>query len=339
MSLETLQVIWFILWGTLWAVYFMLDGFDLGVGMLYPILGKDQSERRLMLNAIGPFWDGNEVWLITAGGATFAAFPTTYADMFSYLYTPLILILSAIIFRGVAIEYMNKIDGDKWRDTWMYVFSIASLLVAVLFGVAFSNIFMGLPMDANGFHGNLLTLLNPYGLLGGILFALMFLVTGAVWVAIKTEPMHERAMQLASRLWPYLLGVAVIYLIYTFFVTHLYDNYLKQPVLILIPLVAVASLLLIKVYLAKGKAVQSFVYSSLFILSTVYFGVVGLFPNLIPSSIDPQYSLTLFNSSASQYTLTIMFIVAIIFVPIVILYQFFVYKMFSGKVTTEDKAY
>src|SRR5512144_1074626 len=170
------QVIWFVLWGVLWSVYFMLDGFVLGEGILHYALGKNDGDRRVLINTIGPVWDGNEVWLLTAGGATFAAFPTTYALMFSYLYTALLLLLFALIIRGVSYEFRGKVDNAQWRQGWDVAIVLGNFLPALLFGVAFGNIFAGFPMDGAGYHGSLLTLLNPYGLLTGILFVILFAV-------------------------------------------------------------------------------------------------------------------------------------------------------------------
>ena len=168
-----LETIWFILWGVLWSVYFMLDGYDLGLGSLLPFLAKNETDRRLVYRAMGPFWDGNEVWLITAGGVTFAAFPTTYAMMFSSLYSPLMLILFALIFRGVSLAFRGEVDNPRWKAFWDGCLVVGSFLPALLFGVAFANIFRGLPIDAAGiYQGNLFTLLNPYGLAGGVLFVL-----------------------------------------------------------------------------------------------------------------------------------------------------------------------
>ncbi len=340
MSYTALAITWFGLWGLLWAVYFMLDGFDLGVGMLYPFLTKNEMDRKMLLNSIGPVWDGNEVWLITAGGATFAAFPTTYALMFSYLYTPLMLILFGLIIRGTAIEFMNKETNKAWENSWKWAFFAGSVTVSLLLGVAFANIFKGLPMDANGYHGTLLTLLNPYGILGGILFVVLFLLTGSIWISVKTEDiLHDRSMKFASSIWYVVLVAAVLFLVYSYFATNLFTNYIDNPVWSIIPILAVSALVLVRVFLLKKDAVKAFFASSVTILTTIFFGIVGLFPNMIPSSIDPKYSLTLYNSSSSQYTLNIMFFVAIIFVPIVISYQIFVYKIFSGKLSEEDMHY
>jgi cytochrome d ubiquinol oxidase subunit II len=333
-----LETVWFLLWGVLWAVYFMLDGFDLGLGTLLPFVTRNDTERRIAYNSMGPFWDGNEVWLITAGGVTFAAFPTTYAVMFSALYTPLLLLLFALILRGVALEFRGKSDDPVWRKLWDVCLFLGSFLPALLFGVAFANIFRGIPIDAQGdFQGNLLTLLNPYGLLGGVLFVLLFLVHGALWLAIKAEaPLGDRAGKAAGRIWWALLVVAVIFLGATWFATSLYLNYLRYPALILIPLITVAALLTLRIFIAKSAWWQAWFASALTIVGATLFGVVGLYPNLFPSSLNPTYSLTIFNSSSSPLTLKIMLGVALFFVPIVLIYQIWGYHLFKDKVTEGD---
>jgi len=336
MEANIYQIIWFGLWGLLWAIYFMLDGFDFGAGILHTFIAKNDTERRIVINTLGPVWDGNEVWLVTAGGATFAAFPTTYAYMFSYLYTPLFIILLALIFRGVAFEFRSKKESEGWRKGWDFAIFIGSLVPALLFGVAFGNIFQGLPMDENGYHGNLFSLLNPYGLLTGILFVCLFIVHGALWVEIKTTgELSERAKKIAKKTWPILLVIAVLFLIYTWFATKLYDNFFTYPIAFIIPIIAVVSLLLIYIFM-NSSAVKAFFASCITILMVVFTGVFGLFPNLIPSSINPQYSLTLMNSSSSPYTLKIMTIVVAIFVPIVIIYQIWAYVIFKSPVKEED---
>ena len=331
------QIIWFILWGVLWAVYFMTDGFDFGVGILQGFLGRNEGEKRTIINSVGPVWDGNEVWLITAGGATFAAFPTTYALMFSYLYSALLLILFALIFRGVAFEFRGKVDSEAWRKGWDAAIFLGSFLPALLFGVAFGNIFEGLPMDAAGYHGTLFTLLNPYGLLTGVLFVMLFIEHGALYLAVKTSgDLAERSGKLANNIWPLLLIIAVSFLGYTYFATNLYANYLNNLILLIVPVIAVLALLLIKVFAAKGNYLSAFFSSCVTILMVIFTGVIGLYPNLIPSSIDPDYSLTIFNSSSSVYTLTIMTIVALVFVPIVIAYQVWVYRVFRHRISADD---
>jgi len=333
-----LHQIWFLLWGTLWAVYFMLDGYDLGLGTLMPFVAKNDEERRIVYNSMGPFWDGNEVWLVTAGGVTFAAFPTTYAVMFSTLYTPLLLILFALIVRAVSFEFRGKIESRWWKSLWDTCLFIGSFVPALLFGVAFANIFQGIPFDDKGvFHGTLFTLLNPYGIAGGILFVAMFLLHGALWLAIKTEgALYERAAALAKALWIVLLIVAVVFLIFTAFATSLYMNYLVKPSLFVIPLTTVAALLVTRWFVARAAWSKAWFASSLTIVAATLFGVVGLYPNLYPSSLNSEYSLTAFNSSSTPMTLTIMLVVVLIFVPIVIVYQGWAYHLFREKVTHDS---
>ena len=333
------QIIWFILWGVLWAVFFMLEGFDFGVGILHSFLGRNEAEKSMIRRSIGPVWDGNEVWLITAGGATFAAFPTTYALMFSYLYSALLIILFALIIRGVAIEFRQKGEGTAWKKGWDTALLLGSFLPALLFGVAFGNIFQGIPMDAEGYHGTLFTLLNPYGILTGMLFVLLFIVHGALWIALKTGgDLSKRASGLAGITWFFLLAVAVAFLVATHFATNLYGNYLDNLPWLAVPVIAVLSLLAIKVFEAKEQMLKAFVSSCLTIVTVTFTGVIGLYPNLIPSNIDPRYSLTIFNSSSSIYTLKIMTVVALVFVPVVIAYQIWTYRVFRHKVTDADIA-
>ncbi|QTA79140.1 Cytochrome bd ubiquinol oxidase, subunit beta [Desulfonema limicola] len=330
-----LQIIWFFIWGLLWAVFFMTDGFDFGIGTLMPFMGKNDNEKRIMINAMGPLWDGNEVWLIGAGGVTFAAFPILYATMFSSFYSALLLILFALILRGVAIEFRHHIDSSAWRQLWDACIFIGSVTPAVLFGVAFANIFKGIPIDANGiYHGNLYSLLNFYGLLGGLLFLLLFLEHGALWLAIRTEgDLHERTSKMANGLWWILLTVALIFLIASKYETNLYDNYYEKPVLFILVLVNLAAFLQIKYFLMQKKYLTAWFSSSLAIVCCTFFGLIGLFPTVFPSSIDPAYSLTAFNSSSSPLTLKIMLGVAIVFVPIIIAYQTWAYNLFRDKVT------
>ncbi|MGE4266810.1 MAG: cytochrome d ubiquinol oxidase subunit II [Deferribacterales bacterium] len=339
MELSTLQIIWFALWGLLWAVYFMLDGFDFGAGMLMPVLAESDTDRRVIINTLGPVWDGNEVWLITAGGATFAAFPTTYAYMFSWLYLPLLAILFCLIFRGVAFEFRGKKDSDGWRKTWDRVIVTCSFLASLLFGVAFGNIFRGIPINmVNGefvYEGNFFLLLNPYALLTGIMFVLIFAFHGALWVSCKTTgDLQKRAEETHKKLFLLTLAVILLFLIYTWFDTYLFVNYMELPAWFAVVVLCVAA------FIAAGfmKGVKAFLLSCAAIVLTVFTGIIGLFPNLIPSNIAPEFSLTAFNTSSSQYTLTVMTFVVLIFVPIVIIYQVWTYYIFRHPVRPEDVA-
>jgi cytochrome bd ubiquinol oxidase subunit II len=336
-----LQSIWFFIWGLLWAIFFMTDGFDFGVGTLYPFLGKSDTDKCVMINSLGPLWDGNEVWLITAGGVTFAAFPTVYAVMFSSLYSALMLILFALILRGVSFEFRGKVDNPTWIKVWDVCIFIGSFLPALLFGVAFANIFQGIPIDGDGiYHGTLFTLLNPYGLLGGLLFVLLFVVHGALWIAIRAEgDLHDRAVSMAGKIWIALLVVAVIFLAASYYSTKLYDNYLEQPLLFIVILIAVAALLGTRLLIAQKSYFKAWFSSSATIVACTFFGVIGLFPSLFPSSISEEYSLTAFNASSSPLTLKIMLVVVLLFIPVVIAYQIWAYTLFTGKIAEGDLEY
>jgi len=336
-----LASIWFVLWGVLWAVYFILDGFDLGVGTLLPFLAKNETEKRVMYNATGPFWDGNEVWLISAGGVTFAAFPYAYAQMFSGLYTALMLLLFALILRGVSFEFRSKVEDERWKKIWDICHVAGSFLPALLLGVAFGNIFQGLPLDETGFsQAGLLGLLNPYGLAGGVLFVVIFTMHGALWLTIRaTGDLRDRAEGVAVKLWPVQVILTVAFLVLTSLMTKLFHNYLVYPVLFLILALPVGGLVLMRTYLGAKKYWMAWGASCLYIGGTALFGVVGIFPNIIPSNPYPQNSLSIMNSASSPLTLQIMLGVALVFVPIVIGYQIWAYKTLATPVTDEDMHY
>ncbi len=326
-----LETIWFALWAILWAVYFVLDGFDLGIGTLAPFVAKNEGERRAVYNSMAPYWNGNEVWLITAGGVTFAAFPRTYAVMFSSLYSALLLILFCLIVRGVAMEFRSGFSSGGWKRFWDALLWIGNFGPALLFGVAFANLFRGILIDKGGvYQGSLFSLLNPYGLMGGILFTLIFTVHGSLWLAVKSGgDLKKRAGHLAGRLWFALAVAAVVFLGATYFSTGLYDNYMKAPVLFVIPLTAVMALIGTVLFIRRAQWLKAWFSSAVFIVTVTLFGVGGMYPNLLISSIDPAFSLTAFNSSSSPLTLKIMLAVALVFVPIVIAYQIWVYRLFG----------
>jgi len=333
-----LETIWFLLWGVLWAIYFILDGYDLGIGTLVPFLGKSDRDRRVMFNSMGPFWDGNEVWLITAGGVTFAAFPKAYAVMFSGLYIPLMLLLFALIIRGVSLEFRHQVDSPAWRRVWDWGATIGSFLPALILGVAFSNIFMGLPLDENGvFQGSFLVLFNPYGLVGGVLFVLLFAMHGALWLAIKSEgDLQQRAAATARRLWPVLVGVIGVFVVLTVFYTGLLTNYLLNPLMLVLLAVPVVALVLMRQQIGRADWWFAWGLSAALIGGLTLFGVVGLYPALLPSSIAPEYSITITNAASSTLTLSIMLGVTLVFIPIVAGYQFWLHKTFAHKITDKE---
>uniref|UniRef100_UPI00263126F3 cytochrome d ubiquinol oxidase subunit II n=1 Tax=Thermodesulfovibrio sp. TaxID=2067987 RepID=UPI00263126F3 len=268
---------------------------------------------------------------------TFAAFPTTYAYMFSYLYTPLLIILFALILRGVAVEFRPKATTETQKKLWDLGIFVGSFIPALLFGVAFGNIFMGLKFDDSGYYGTLFSLLNPYGVIVGLLFLFTFIVHGGLWISLRApEKLAEKTIIKARRFWYFQTVSAVIFLALTAVFTNLYDNFVKFPLWFLVPALAVFCLFATGFYTFKDRRGKAFISSALFIITLIFSGIIGLYPNLIPSSIDPKYSLTLFNSSSSPYTLKIMTIVVIIFVPIVILYQAWTYKTFMYKITEKD---
>jgi len=340
-----LETIWFIIWGVAWAVYFMLDGFDLGLGLLSPFISRTETERRIAVNAMGPFWDGNEVWLVTAGGVTFAAFPAAYALMFSALYTPLMMLLFALILRGVAFEFRGKVESAAWRKVWDGSLAVGSGLAGLLLGVAFANLFAGIPVDAEGvLQGDLFTFLNPYGLVGGVFFLVAFLHHGALWLAVKTSgDLRDRARSVALKLWVTTLVLAVAFLGLTAVYTRLWTNLLERPALLAFPALAVLALVASPVLSRKGSVWGAWGASAAFLACAVGFGVAGLFPTIVGSSLDPAYSATAFNSASSPLTLKIMLGVALSILPLVIAYQTWVYVRFGHvvdeKVLREEQGY
>jgi len=333
-----LETIWFVLWGVLWAVYFVLDGFDLGLGTIMPAVARTETEKRTLLNAMGPFWDGNEVWLITAGGVTFAAFPTTYAVLFSGLYTALMLLLIALIIRGVALEFRSKIESPRWRNIWEKAFIVSSFLPALLLGVAFANIFQGLAINAeNIVQGGLLGLLNPYGLLGGLLFVLLFALHGSLWLGIKARgELQERAARLARGLWPAVVTVLLAFLAFSAATTQLFGNYLQTPWLMVVLILPILGLFGSRLFLGTRQWWLAWGASAATIAGTAMFGIIGNYPALLPSKLNPAYSLTITNSSSSPLTLKIMLGVVLVFVPLVLGYQIWAYHLFRHPISEDD---
>jgi len=332
-----LNVVWFILVTVLFIGFFFLEGFDYGVGILLPFLGRDDTERRAILNTIGPVWDGNEVWMLTAGGALFASFPQVYATLFSGFYLALVLMLAALILRGVAFEFRSRRESAGWRNGWDWAIFIGSLLPALLWGVAVGNLMRGVAIDANmNYWGGLLPLLNPYSILAGLVFVALFLMQGANFLGLKTEgEIEKRATAIAFIAWIVATVLTVALVIWTFLAT---DILTKPGVNGLIPALLAAVALLVSGWMNHiHKYGWAFVTGGLTVVLATIMVFAGLFPRILISTTSPDFSLTIYNAASSHYTLTIMTIVAAIFVPIVLLYQIWTYRVFRKRVQTDPK--
>ncbi|WP_122818864.1 cytochrome d ubiquinol oxidase subunit II [Nocardioides pantholopis] len=323
-----LTTVWFALIAILWMGYFVLEGFDFGVGMLLPVLGRSERERRVLINTIGPVWDGNEVWLLVAGGATFAAFPEWYATLFSGFYLPLLLILVALIVRGLAFEYRHKREDATWKARWDAVIFVGSLVPSILWGVAFANIVRGVPIDSDlEYVGGFFNLLNPYALLGGAMTLLLFLTHGALFIALKTDgPIRHAARNLAIRLGAAAAVVAVAFLGWT----QLSSGSAASAVAF-----AVAAVALLAGIGAAQAAREGWAFLGTFV--AIGLGIAGLFlalfPDVMPSTLTGGTSLTTTNAAATAYTLGIMTWVAAIFTPLVLAYQAWTYWVFRKRIS------
>lgn len=332
-----LTVIWFVLVGVLFTGFFFLEGFDYGVGMLLPFLGKNDVERRIIINSIGPVWDGNEVWMLTAGGALFAAFPHVYATMFSGFYLALFIMLMALIVRAVAFEFRSKDESPVWRSTWDWMIFIGSAVPALLWGVAVTNLIKGLPINAKmQYAGTFFDLLSPYTLVGGVAFLLVFLFHGALFLTLKVEgELIERARQIAVKVG---IAAAVVFLSLvglTYTNTDLFKSSLASIAL----WGAVAVFVLSYVLTWARKFGWAFAMSGLAIVFTTAAFFSGLFPRLMVSNLNPDWSLTIYNASSSAYTLKIMTFAAVALVPIVLAYQGWTYWVFRKRVSAKHLEY
>ena len=332
-----LSAIWFLLIGILLVGYAVLDGFDLGVGGLHLLVARTDEERRTVMTSIGPVWDGNEVWLLTAGGALFAAFPVVYATVFSGFYLALMLILLALIFRAVALEFRGQLASAGWRRAWDVAFSLGSLLPALLFGVALGNVARGLPLDAGGsYTGGLSGLLDPFTLLVGLTGLAMFVMQGALWLVVKTEGAVQARARLAAFI--AVATFAVLWVITTVASTAvapgLWDAWALGPAW-LVPVVFVVAVLAVPVLLRLGRAGLAFLASSAAI--GALFGIlgIGLYPTIVPST-GPGAALTVTTASSSDLTLGVMLVMALIGMPLVLAYTAFVYYRFRGKVRLDE---
>ena len=342
MSYETLIVIWFLLEGILLVGYALLDGFDLGVGILHPFAPRTDEERRLSMNSIGPLWDGNEVWLVTFGGALFAAFPEGYATVFSGFYTAFMLLLFALIFRAVSLEFRSKVASPNWRGFWDWGFFAASTVAALLFGVAVGNAMLGMPLDAAGnFHGTVLDQLRPYPLLVGLMTVSLFAMHGGMFLYLKTEgEFQQRLRDWMWRSWGLFLVLFMLTTIATVaFIPRATANFERWPWAGIFVVAAVLAAANIPRCLYWARPGQAFVSSSAVILCLVALFGLALYPNLVTASNDPAHSVTIFNAASSPKTLTIMLIIAAVGMPFVLAYSGIIYWTFRGKVELGEHSY
>lgn len=329
-----LQTLWFILIAVLFTGFLFLEGFDYGVGILLPFVAKNDNERRIVINSIGPVWDGNEVWLLTAGGAMFAAFPNWYATLFSGFYLALFLILIALIMRGVAFEFRSKDENPRWRALWDNAIFIGSFIPALLWGVAFGNILRGVAIDASmTYVGSFFDLLNPFALVGGLVTLTLFILHGALFLELKTDSViQQRVRQIARRFWMPVTLLAVVFVVFSAFETDILQRLNVVNVLGLV--IAVAALLGTGYFIFKARYGRAFLGTGLTVVGIVALIFGTLFPRVMPSSLG--FDLTIYNASSSAYTLQVMSVIALTLVPIVLLYQAWTYWVFRKRITTES---
>ncbi len=336
MDYQTLQTLWFVLIAVLFTGFFLLEGYDYGVGVLLPFVAKNDAERRTVINAIGPFWDGNEVWLLTAGGAMFAAFPNWYATLFSGFYLALFLILVALIARGVAFEFRSKDDNPRWRALWDWALFFGSFLPALLWGVAVGNFLRGVAIDASmTFVGSFFDLLNPYALLGGVLTLTLFTLHGALFLELKTDgTVRERVQRITRVFW---LPVTVIALAFVGYSALETDMFAALNVVQILGLVgAVAGLLFTGAMIFTKRYGRAFLGTAITLIGTVALVFATLFPRVLPSTLGAAFDLTIYNASSSEYTLGVMTVIALSLVPVVLAYQAWTYWVFRKRLTTQS---
>lgn len=336
-----LNSIWFALVGVLFTGYAILDGFDLGVGALH-LFTRTDEERRVMLNAIGPVWDGNEVWLVTGGGALFAAFPIVYATAFSGFYLALMFLLFALIFRAVAIEFRSKRPSRRWRQTWDISFSVSSILSSLLIGVALGNIALGVPLDAQGeYAGTFLGLLNPYSILIGITTVALFMMHGSIYIVLKTEgELHDKVRNWVNNA---IIFFVICYVTTTMatllYVPHMTDVIVSSPVFFIVPFLNMLAIANIPREIHRKRDWRAFLSSCAAMLALLALFGIGMYPYLIFSQPNPEHSLSIYNAASSAKTLKVMLIIAILGMPLVLAYTTAVYRIFRGKVKLDPTSY
>ena len=337
---DMLAIIWFFLWCVIWGVYFALDSFSLGAGLLAPFIATDKVQRIQIQKAVGPFWGGNEVWLILAAGGTFAAFPLVFSKMFTFLYLPMMLLLIGLIARGISVEYLHKDENPQIQKIFTWGWFAGSLLTSLVLGVAFANLFKGLEIASGGvYKGNLHGLFSPYALIGGILCVLMSVTSGALWINFKTEgTIAAKAGDLAKKSCLIVFALALVYLAYSFIgIEGFTTNYSALPALYLLPVLAIVAAALAIFFVKKDRGFLAFCSNLLVLLFVVQSGLASIYPYMLKSSISLEYGIDIFEAAASHMSLSVMLAGALVFVPIVIIYQLWVYTLFREKIKETDQ--
>jgi cytochrome d ubiquinol oxidase subunit II len=337
---DMLAVIWFFLWCVIWGVYFIADSFSLGAGLLAPFIAADKAQRVQIQSSVGPFWGGNEVWLILAAGGTFAAFPLVFSKMFTFLYLPMMLLLIGLIARGISIEYLHKDDNPLIQKVLMWGWFAGSLMISLVLGVAFANFFKGLEIASGGvYEGTLPGLFSPYALIGGVLFVLMSVSSGALWINVKTEgTVAAKAGNVAKKSTLIVPVLALVYLAYSFAgIEGFSANYSSTPTLYLLPVLAVVASVLAVFFAKKERGFPAFLSNLLALLLVVQTGLASIYPYMLKSAVSPEYGIDIFEAASSHMTLSIMLAGALVFVPIVIIYQLWVYTLFKEKIKETEQ--
>lgn len=332
---------WFLIVGAVFSGYAILDGFDLGAGAWHLFFKKENS-RRIALNAVGPVWDGNEVWLVIGGGTLFAGFPEVYATLFSAMYIPFMLFLAFLIFRAISIEFRSKEPMRWWRQMWDVMYSVSSIMLSVLLGVVLGNVLQGAPIGPDKeFQGSWLIFLNPYALMTGVTTLALFMMHGAIYLTMKTEGRLYAKIRILLRnaIIFFVISFAITSLYTLIYIPHLSDDFKSQPALFILPLMAFLSIANIPRLVNKAKYRSAFVFSALTVSLLLGLVAIELYPTLIISTLDPAYSLTVYNSASSDKSLGIMLTFAAIGIPLVMGYTYFVYRTFYGKVELDETSY
>jgi cytochrome d ubiquinol oxidase subunit II len=346
-----MQTVWFIIVAVMIAAYVVLDGFDLGAGIIYLIVARTNTERRQVMRSIGPVWDGNEVWLLAAGGTLYFAYPQLYASAFSGFYLPLMMVLWLLMLRGIGIELRSHMDNPIWQGFFDVVFSVSSGLLAIFFGAALGNVIRGVPLGADGYFFEPLWtnfqlgpnpgILDWYTVLAGVVALVTLTTHGALYVALKTEgDLEQRARRAATAVWPIQLALTLLSLAATWFVRpSIKENYLAYPIGFLIPIVVFSSLVVMLTATRKGKELHAFLASCVYITGMLVGAVFALYPVVLPASSDPALNLTIYNAAAGRHGLTVGLVWWTFGMTLALCYFVFIYRMFRGKVRLEDPGY